>query len=183
MKKLLILTFFSILFTFIKANVVTDLAKNTYDSTKIAVTNTVNSADTNSNFKMIYSDLKDGIGALAQSLKVGAEHVYIVIVKQQIVNSITNLVIYLFSIVLMFHLSSYFSKEWFKESWEEKYSPGGGSIFFIIFFCTLLIISLLFFTLTINKTVMGFVNPEYGAMKDIINFVQGVSNGTCNTCH
>jgi len=43
--------------------------------------------------------------------------------------------------------------------------------------------SIFFFSDTINSTITGFVNPEYGAMKDIINFVQGVSNGTCNTCH
>ena len=49
--------------------------------------------DTSSNFKQVYGDIKTGLVGLAAGLKVGVEHIYIILVTQQILNSITWLII------------------------------------------------------------------------------------------
>mgnify|MGYP003340204570 CR=1 FL=1 len=159
-----------------RSNVVTDLTKtasNAIDTVKTTTINGIKTVDTSSNFKMIYSDLKDGIVALGSSLKVGAEHVYIVLVKQQIVYSITNIFVYIFLLIIL-----YIPWKWFlgidkNDRFDEPYIllPIFLSIPFIVFFC-----------ITIQITVSGIINPEFGAIKDVIQFVQGTSN-TCSTCH
>lgn len=63
------------------------------DSGVVTVKNTVAKVDTGSLFKSVYGDLKNGIVAFAEVLKVGVEHVYIMLVKQQVVKSITALLI------------------------------------------------------------------------------------------
>ena len=183
MKKLTILTILMGFIAFSNANLVTDLAKNAYDSTKVAVTNTVNEVDTNSNFKMIYSDLKDGISALAQSLKVGAEHVYKVIVKQQIVEAFTFLLLLIVSIISTIICYKQWGKIVIKRGNYSDTIEEIRPLIFTIVFGVIAIVTFFVFILNIDAMIMGFFNPEYGAMKDIINFVQKTSNGTCNTCH
>ena len=164
MKKLLTILFLAF-FATINANVVTDLAKtanNIVDSTKVATVNAVKTVDTSSNFKMIYSDWKDGITALAASLKVGAEHVYVILVKQQIVNSISYLIIYILVAFLWYALV----KNWkqISNDTDDLGNIFGGVVLSIV------TVTLLAFTL--KTTIMGFVNPEYGAIQDVIEFVK-----------
>ena len=155
------------------ANTVTTLLDKTseiVDSTKKTVKESITSVDTSSNFKMVYQDVKEGLSGLATGLKVGVEHVYIVLVKQQIVNSITWVIIYLIFILICY----LFVKNWnyLAKETDDVVNIIGSVVL------TIILISL---TFTLNETVMGFVNPEYGAIKDIINFVSNTSK-TCSTC-
>jgi len=155
------------------ANTVTTLLDKTseiVDSTKKTVKESITSVDTSSNFKMLYQDVKEGLSGLATGLKVGVEHVYIVLVKQQIVNSITWVIIYLLFIFICY----LFVKNWnyLAKETDDVVNIIGSVVL------TIILISL---TFTLNETVMGFVNPEYGAIKDIINFVSNTSK-TCSTC-
>lgn len=52
-------------------------------------------------FKEVYSDIKSGLTALGSSLKVGSEHVYEVLVKQQLSNSISELLLIILGILLI----------------------------------------------------------------------------------
>lgn len=154
------------------ANTVTTLLDKTseiVDSTKKTVKESITSVDTSSNFKMVYQDVKEGLSGLATGLKVGVEHVYIVLVKQQIVNSITWVIIYLLFIFICY----LFVKNWnyLAKETDDVVNIIGSVVL------TIILISL---TFTLNETVMGFVNPEYGAIKDIINFVSNTSK-TCST--
>ena len=154
------------------ANTVTTLLDKTseiVDSTKKTVKESITSVDTSSNFKMLYQDVKEGLSGLATGLKVGVEHVYIVLVKQQIVNSITWVIIYLLFIFIWY----LFVKNWnyLAKETDDVVNIIGSVVL------TIILIALVF---TLNKTVMGFVNPEYGAIKDIINFVSKTSK-TCST--
>lgn len=174
MKKYLFILFSFIAINLNSQNTLQNVAKtvsNVVDSTKIATLTAINTTDTSSNFKMIYQDVKEGLTGLAQGLKVGAEHVYIVLVKQQIVNSITWTIIYLITILLWYLLI----KNWTTVGENSDYIS---NIFGCVFGGILTILMLVF---TLNSTVMGYINPEYGAIKDIINFVQNTSN-TCSTC-
>lgn len=185
MKKTIFLsTIFAIFIAFTaNASVVNDVknaAIEVVDSTTSAAKATAHLMDTSSNFKMIYTDLKDGVSALAATLKVGAEHVYEVLVKQQIVNSITNVIIYLvFIIVIVITIKTMDrmipSREYRDKNREdlEDYFP----VFLIggIILAVAAIGGSIYFTSTINDTVMGFVNPEYGAMQQVVNFVRSLS--------
>jgi hypothetical protein len=142
---------------------------NVIDSTKQAITETVSFVDTSSNFKNIYNDLKGGVAAIAESLKIGAEHVFIVLVKQQVVNAIVYLVLALIGIILAF--AAY--RQWGLI----KYNAKGDlvevrPVVFTVIFGVLSFILLIITIFNIDTIIMGFVNPEYGAIQDIIKFVR-----------
>jgi hypothetical protein len=128
----------------------------------------------------IYSDAKTVISELASALKVGAEHVYTVLVKQQIVNSITNLILY-FILFLSLRFSYIKLRKGVNEIDEANkniksrydvinYSEDSRTIVpFLALLCLCIIAA---FSLGgVNKTVTGFVNPEYGALKHIIDLI------------
>lgn len=137
------------------------------DSTKKTVKESISIIDTSSNFTMIYKDIKNGISALALGLKVGTEHVYTILVKQQVVNSIIWLIYLIICIPLGFilykigvHLFKICDKN--DNPLPIAYSFFIGVSYFLILiscFCHLDII------------IMGFVNPEYGAINEILHFV------------
>lgn len=108
----------------------------------------------------VYSDVKSGIEGLSKSLKVPAQHVYGIMVKQQVVDSITWLVANLLVLLLTMTALIYWIKD--KKTKDEWFGVPliGILIFFILLFCTL------------STIVAGFVNPEYGAIKEIISFVK-----------
>jgi hypothetical protein len=124
-------------------------------------------------FNKVYEDAKAGIVGLAKALKQPAIHIYNILVKQQIVNSITYLFFFILTIVL-----TILSINWMRNA---KWGDGDtceeedcwninatlGLIFGIISF-VLIIVSIC----NIQNMVMGFVNPEYGAIKDIMNFIK-----------
>lgn len=139
------------------------------DSTLIEpIQNEVSYTDTSNTFKMIYSDIKEAISGLAEGLNVGAKHVYTVLVKQQLVNSFTNLLILGISLFLIFSfLKSYKSEE----IWETHDNPTGLGIYRILqglIGLTLFI----FFVANISETITGLINPEYGAMENIIELIK-----------
>lgn len=135
-----------------------------------AVANTLTSDTAKLTFARVYGDVKAGIVGLASALKVGAEHVYKVIVKQQVVNAITNLLIVLVLLVLCLRLwsmhrtaASKYGRDW--DDYASAVVPLLGTL-------ALGIIAIILFIIDANSIVMGFVNPEYGAMKDILEFVK-----------
>jgi hypothetical protein len=158
-------------------NVVTQVletASNAVDSAKLATTNLVNQADTSSNFKRIYGDLKDGVLAIGQSLKVGAEHVYAVLVRQQVVNSVVYLLLGIFALIL--GILSY--KQWGLIQYDSRLDEVievRPLVFTVAFGLTSLVLSIMFFV-NLDLVVMGFANPEYGAIQDVINFVKDATD-------
>lgn len=140
------------------------------DSTTNAVEDGIAYVDTSSTYKILYSDIKSGITALASSLKVGAEHVYGILVKQQLVNAITFLILLIFGIILLLNFTKALKNP--NEQWETREfltSLGIARVLQAILCCILLLIALL----NIDVIVMGFINPEYGAIKEILTIVSG----------
>jgi hypothetical protein len=126
-------------------------------------------------YSKVYDDMKQGITALSQSLKVGAEYVFTIMVRQQVVNSVMYVIVYivLFGVCLLllrWNLSH--KKEMDKEeNWLDGYKDGRG-IALLIVSCFISVISFIVLFVTIGHTVMGFINPEYGALKEILEFVR-----------
>ena len=142
-------------------SVVTDIKKTTVE--------TVKTIDTSSTFKQIYSDVKSGITGLASALKVGAEHVYIVLVKQQVANAITYLIIVLFFLITPL----FYFKRCYKWADENSNSSDGFSwVGFVLITIFPLIIGVVLFCVNVDDIIMGFINPEYGAIQEIIHFVK-----------
>ncbi len=143
-------------------------------------------ADTSLTFKTVYGDIKSGITALAASLKIGADHVYGVLVKQQVANSITDLLLILILFILTIiayrlakktfasHMAlkptedSYRSLDW---SLDDS-AKGVASVAIGIGTGILFIITITVFCDNFQSIITGFVNPEYGAIKEILSFVK-----------
>ena len=141
-------------------------AGDVVDSTKQALKDGVTAVDTSGNFKMIYTDIKTGISALASGLKVGAEHVYEVLVRQQLVNAIVWLIVFIGGIVFLTATLRYAISLIKKDSSSETEAA-------MAFFGNLLaIITFMIGLFHIDTIVTGFVNPEYGAIETIIDIVK-----------
>lgn len=129
----------------------------------------------------LYSDAKKVIGELAAALKVGAEHVYIVLVKQQVVHSITNLIGYIACGLGIFFLFRAMDRglkrirkmnETISYKYDKKDISSDTWAFIGCFGGIILsIVTTVFFFGTIQETVTGFVNPEYGAITHIIDLI------------
>ena len=124
-------------------------------------------------FSKVYTDVKEGLKGLGSALKVGAEHVYTILVKQQLVYSITNMIVY-----IIFAFIGYFFLKRLGNVNKPENKTGYGSIRGHIMATLVLsgigtVVGIIFVLITLNITIAGFVNPEYGAIKDIMEFVNG----------
>lgn len=130
-------------------------------------------------FSTVYKDAKEAIMGLSGALKVGSEHVYEVLIKQQVVNSITFLSLFAFSVfLLIFGYKQADNVDKKAEEWMRLNNKKSADDFFhfsilfsgaSIFMGGIMILVAIF---NIDDLIMGFVNPEYGAIKDIMDFVK-----------
>jgi len=120
----------------------------------------------------VYSDVKAGISGLAESLKVPASHVYGIMVKQQIAQSISNLIFFLAFILLSVILYKSGMKTY--KLWNTKKDDDLVGITIITFILCAIstFICVVGFWSDYASIVTGFTNPEYGAIKEIISFVK-----------
>jgi len=132
------------------------------------VKTSIATVDTSSTFKMIYSDIKDGISGIASALKVGAEHVYEVLVKQQRVDAIIYLTIDMFLLLLAIICI------WIGFIFDKRRGDAAEFIATSCFVVGVIMFVLLIIAVIINTSpiITGFINPEYGAIKEIINWVR-----------
>lgn len=165
---------------------------NAIDSGKAAVKTGIGVVDTSGNFRMMYNDVKSGIAGLANGLKVGAEHVYMVLVKQQVVHAVSNLILVILFITLSAILSN-LSRKTYKAhmiqcGYDEKdaknsnyridlddSAKGIASVVLVVMSAIALIIGVVVLISSYDSIIMGFINPEYGAMKDILDFVKSAA--------
>jgi len=178
MKKVLsILMVFGLLFTSqtkaFNVSQTLDSVKSITTSIKDSVVQSVREVDTSSTFKLMYSDFKQGIVALASSLKVGAEHVYGVLVRQQIVYAIVYLVLIIIGFILILNWIKKYKdsgENWVNLNREEP--TGLGVLRFIQMIVALIMVGIGVFN--IESIMTGFINPEYGAIQDVIEMVKDV---------
>lgn len=136
------------------------------DTASAKISQTAAFVDTSSTFKNMYSDVKAGIVGLATGLKVGVEHVYKILVLQQVVKSITWVVI----ILVLIGLSFLFVKI-YKHA-KAEWGDGVAFFFFTAFGGCGLLAGYIIVMCNLTAIITGFVNPEYGAIQDIVNFVR-----------
>lgn len=118
----------------------------------------------------VYEDTKEGIASLGKTLKVPAEHVYAVLVKQQVVYAISWLLC-----IIIVTLLLYLTIKFYKVH-PGLYEDEDGEINPLVVFTAIPIIALLVLwgisIAHIDTIVGGLINPEYGAIQDIWNFVK-----------
>lgn len=155
-------------------NLSANAVKDVVDSVTTVAKDVANVVDTSKISKQIYTDVKAGIAGLATGLKVSAEKVWDILVLQQLVYSITAL---LFSIILAIISNTLISrgwKLWQKAKEESRYEADfddgiwGGMIGLGIL---ILIVGVIFTGFNLSSLITGFINPEYGAIQDIVSFI------------
>lgn len=114
----------------------------------------------------IYNDVKNAVTQLSSVLEVGAEHVYEVLVAQQRVESITWIIV---DSVLVVGMVIFFSTVYLfrKEIDDDDAVPM--MVGFGIIGSTVTIVTVLF---TVNTIVTGLINPEYGAIHEILKVLK-----------
>ena len=122
----------------------------------------------------VYEDVKAGITGLAAALKTPAEHVYTVLCKQQVVKAFVGIFMFLILILCLIFCLRYgsFVVDW--DYWIVKENKPSFSAMISIIFGILSIIFIIIFFVGGHHLdiIQGFVNPEYGAIKDIVDFIK-----------
>lgn len=126
-------------------------------------------------FSNVYNDFKDALNGIADSLKVGAEHVYEVLVRQQLINAISMTIFYVVGIAVCVASWVIVIKFLKRKNDEEKnlshYKRGDWGVMYLIP-SVFTILFLFIFAVSLKTTIMGFLNPEYGAMMEIKSFIR-----------
>ncbi len=112
--------------------------------------------------------MKSGITGLASALKVGSEHVYEVLTKQQLVKSITWLLIGVIPLIILL----VFGKKCYRWGIKNADESDSFTLWMVFFFFASTLLPSIFLMFHFDELVTGFVNPEYGALKDIMDFIK-----------
>jgi hypothetical protein len=127
----------------------------------------------------------EALSGLATALKVPAEHVYTVLVRQQRINSIQLVIVFILLFVVSYLMIRIPYNDWKKTNyeWWNKHRTNtdnyynntaldnGWWLFCIVPGGIIASISLLCLICYMKQIVTGFINPEYGAIKDIMSIL------------
>lgn len=141
----------------------------------------VSKDSTNILSEKIYNDVKQAIVGASQALKVGAENVYEIVKAQQAVNSIINLCVIVCGVLLTLLIFRYLKStikvvtkkdekgkaiDWYynkdSETWAFAHVLGG----------TMLAVIVVFTMVTIKNTITGFLNPDFGVINYLLEFIK-----------
>jgi hypothetical protein len=171
MKKSIILLIFSIFITTtIFSQEIVDAKKTEISSDIVDVVNTV------------FDKTTEAVQSLAESLKVPAEHVYEILVKQQAVKStslsLTIICCFIIGILLVYltYKNWKLTNEKYNKKIDrvdyQKYDLDDGAWFPLIIFGSLIIfVATIVLISSITTIITGFINPEYGAIKTILEML------------
>lgn len=125
---------------------------------------------TNSNVEKLIDKYSGKVEAvlvsLAKELKQPIEHVYGILVKQQVINSMVYSVVPIFALLSLF--MAYRNGTHKKADFDEGNALAVTSIIFLILGIILSIAT----AFALVPIFTGFFNPEYGALKDIVSFIK-----------
>jgi len=129
-------------------------------------------------FTTVYNDVKEALSGLSEGLQVGGEHVYDVLVRQQRINSYIWIMISFFAIlfIILFIRHLQIGQTNFIQ---EKNDSGHNSsnwddidIFLSAATGILALMFIMLFFILMSDGLMGFINPEYGAIQEILGLIK-----------
>jgi hypothetical protein len=124
-------------------------------------------------FSTVYNDVKAGLAGLASSLKVGVEHVYKVLVRQQYVKAITYSLLSLIGLIgIMYAINTGIKTASLDKDDRKNNNLIGFGWLRTVVIGVMSIVLFICGAIYLDQIVTGFVNPEYGAIKEIIDFVK-----------
>ncbi len=145
---------------------------------------------TNSNVEKLVdkysSKIEAAVISLSESLQQPAEHVYIVLIRQQYVKASIGLSYYLLTIIFAFILyhvfersrwketSGYYTQDWkSREVYDEheKTETYNRYSTLTLFIGAITIILFIGAAVNTSNILQGFINPEYGALQDIFELI------------
>jgi hypothetical protein len=150
------------LFTSLNSNAIS------LDSTLKQTTDVITQLDTSSNFKAIVGNTQEAVKYLAVGLKTTAENVWDILVKQQKVKSWTYLLLFLFAIIVDVLIIKVIKQTFAYVDDKENPGPYVLSVFLIIAGAVFSVYN----SSNLYPMLTGFINPEYGALKDIVEIAQ-----------
>jgi hypothetical protein len=118
-------------------------------------------------FDSVYRDVKGALEGLASGLKTTGDHVYTVLLRQQLIEAIEGLFIWLITFCFILCFAHYIKKP-FEDEYGDTTREGAiacifgvvSGVFIIASFCWL------------NPIITGLFNPEYGALKVILDAIK-----------
>lgn len=123
-------------------------------------------------WSQVYQDFKGALSGAADALKTGSEHVYEVLVRQQVVNSIT----YSFTIIGMAIVAIVLVKTSFSMAKDEDgnwdWANDSPCIPIAVVGAIMTIATVFTFCFSMQAIIMGFINPEYGAIQEVREFIR-----------
>jgi hypothetical protein len=144
--------------------------KDTVINNKVSeVTSTVNQVI--DGIERISGNVWSALEELAKALEVPAKHVYTVVIKQQIVKSITEVITFvilpLIFLIFWYHLATIKWKLFTEKTMEHTEGWSLSGVLPIII-CSCIIL----FGADWSIIITGFVNPEFGALQDVTEMVK-----------
>lgn len=126
----------------------------------------------------------EAINNLSSKLGVASEHVYGVLVKQQVIEAISHLVVLSFFILLFLFSVKYLFLKVFMSIYREKVEkyPRMEDAFNtvrIIIWVGVIIATItlcIVFVVVVPEAIQKIINPEYFALKDILNQISRLTN-------
>jgi len=120
-------------------------------------------------YKQVYGDLKGAAISMANGLGIAIKELFSILCMQQIVKSIVNVLVMIICVLLALWCRRLYKSAKFDEM------NGHGALFLLLG-----AISIAMFTFScyyLMETITGFVNPKYGAIKDIVEMASDIKNG------
>ena len=147
--------------------IVISLITITVNATTVDTTSksTVITDSTSLAFTKVYNDVKESILGLAEALKTPAEHAYEILVRQQIINSLSGTILIIVMLILLFISIRYLMACYNDNNIKDISGP-------ILLLVVVSVTTFIILVSTGSDILTGFFNPEYGAIKDIVNFVK-----------
>lgn len=115
------------------------------------------------------------INELAKQLGVAAAHVYEVLIRQQYAEAIGSLTVDFVWICIFILMTVLLVKGWKKANFWLEHGEDGwqfGMIIGTVVYGVASLFILIFVTDDIKTSIMKLMNPEYYALKDIMDFIQ-----------
>lgn len=185
MKKFLFLALLSTTMSFAQSDKTIDKAINKADKVVTTTKNGVGTVygDLKEGTTTVYSDVKDGIKALspeakallqktADKLEKTTDQLWEILVRQQRVWSLCYLLLTISSIVLWYRASSQFNI--MRTDLDEAGDVKTYNTVLTVLFLFLAVISSIFSSVHFIDMMTGFVNPEFGAMKNIYQVYKAI---------
>lgn len=127
-------------------------------------------------------EIRTIVSELAKGLGVAAEHVYVVMIKQQIVSGIANLTWWIIPLILLIYFIRLVNRKLIQpireNSCDYSESASGGAYFLIVLLYAALAAILIATMVTLYTGIGKLVNSEYYVLRNIVDMIDQMRNGS-----